>query len=212
MGIYRYYPNEPLFKLIDFNLSDDAKTEILKLVDCLEADQGVHRIFYPTNNLDVLLSIPELKKEFDRLQLTQGLFSMAIHVFPPHGYQIVHIDADESTHKYSLNLPISNVEDTWVEFYDAPLKPEAPIIRPDLLPGDVVQNKVRSYEFQKIGIKSRLKFPMVSPAIINTCCPHCVYSRNQQTRITLLCRLKWGFDLSQFGLNNTIPADDFTEL
>lgn len=208
MTIKRYYPTEPLFKLIDFNLNNSTKDEVVALVEQLKADQGEHRVFYPKNNLEILLNVKGLKDEFDRLNLTTALYSMAIHVVPPRAFQVPHIDADESTHKYSLNLPILNVDNTWVEFYDAQEKPRDPIIRPDLLPGDVLQNKVRSYEFHKGGLESRLKFSMTSPAIINTCCPHRVFNRNDNTRITILCRLKWGFDLSHYGLNNTIPADN----
>jgi hypothetical protein len=137
-------------------------------------------LFYVPNNLELFLSIPELKSELDKLNFTESVHSFAFYVVQKTSSlgTTHHIDTGDRT--YSFNLPILNCNNTFVNFYKTN---EAPVEK--MLP-----NKVTYYWYDPTKCKLVDNLEMIQPHIINIKEVHNIVNINNAPRITLLIRLK----------------------
>ena len=147
-----------------------------------ETDLSATNLFYPANNLELFLGIPELRAALDNLGWTEYVDSFAIHILQPHDRIALHTDTGDFD--YSLNIPIKNCEKTFVNFYSSSSPPV-----------DATHDKVtyKGYDAKKCSIVTSLE--LKTPYVINVKEIHNVVSLNKLPRITLLIRLGKNIDL-----------------
>jgi hypothetical protein len=144
-----------------------------------------NNLFYIPSNVELFLSIPELKTELDRLELTEHIIHFGFYVLQTTSDQCPHIDSGDPV--YSFNIPIYNCENTFVNFYTVSSDPVERYL----------PNGVSYYRVNLQDCKLADSLEMNQPYIINVKQAHCVVNKNPSPRITLLIRLKKEVDLSR---------------
>ena len=127
------------------------------------------------------LKIKELKDFLENLNLIDSIFVFSLHVTIKNEPEVIHID--EGEFNCSLNLPILNCNNTFVNFYETielPKKGRLPNSNEDV---------VDYLEFDKKNCKLVNCLEMNKPHLINVKIPHGILNPNPTTRITLLIRL-----------------------
>jgi hypothetical protein len=141
------------------------------------------KLFYPPNNIELFLSIPELKEELDRLGWTEHVDSFGFYIVQKTKGSTLHTDTGDR--KYSFNIPILNCKDTLVNFYTTDSEPEVQIH------GEGVD--YNKYDVDKCTLVDSLE--MNTPNVINVKEVHNIVNDNHKPRITLLVRLKSNLNL-----------------
>ena len=144
-----------------------------------------NNLFYIPNNVELFLSIPELKEELYRLELTDHIVHFGFYVLQTTSNENPHIDSGDLV--YSFNIPIYNCENTFVNFYTVNSQPVERYL----------PNGVSYYWVDPKQCKLSDSLEMNQPYIINVKQAHCVVNKNPSPRITLLIRLKKEVDLSR---------------
>lgn len=144
-------------------------------------------LFYIPDNLNLFLSIPELKKELDKLNWTQYVFGIGFYIVAPTEGSPIHVDSNTFT--YSFNIPILNCEDTFVNFYRTDKEPKKEIYK-------VYDTYVNYYRFDPADCQIVDKLELLEPHVINVQQVHNIINKNTKPRITLLIRLRNDLDLS----------------
>lgn len=144
-----------------------------------------NNLFYIPNNVELFLSMPELKTELDRLKLTEHIMHFGFYVLQTTSGQDPHIDSGDPV--YSFNIPIYNCENTFINFYTVSSNPVE-----RYLPNGISYYWVNP---QNCTLVDSLE--MNQPYIINVKQAHTIVNKNPWPRITLLIRLKKEADLSR---------------
>lgn len=159
--VFKYFPKEELFKK--------------------------ESLFYIPNNLNIFLSIPELKAELDKLNWTPYVFSIGFYIIGNTNGTHIHLDSNTFTH--SFNIPILNCENTFVNFYKTDKEPKKEVYK-------LYDTLINYYRFDPADCVVVDQLEMLTPNVINVQEPHNVVNKNTKPRITLLIRLKNDIDLS----------------
>jgi hypothetical protein len=144
-------------------------------------------LFYITDNLNIFLSIPELKAELDKLNWTPYVFSIGFYIIAPTTGTHIHLDSNSFNH--SFNIPILNCENTFVNFFKTDKEPKKEVYK-------LYDTFVNYYRFDPVDCEVVDQLEMVTPHVINVQEPHNVVNKNSKPRITLLIRLRNDIDLS----------------
>lgn len=147
----------------------------------------IDSLFYIPDNIKTFLSIPELRAELDRLGWTPYVMPFAFYIVQPTKGTIVHIDSGDL--KYSLNVPILNCNDTFVNFY---VTKEQPIMQKYV----EYDRTINYFRYNPVKCKLADKLEMTTPHVIKVKEVHNITNLNTGPRITLLIRLKSNLDLS----------------
>lgn len=134
-------------------------------------------LFYLENNKELFLSIPELREELIRLELLDHVYGIAVYVV--YGSTPLSIHKDSGDILYSLNLPLSGCENTFVNFYHSTLPAEEKI----------TLNGNRYFHYNEGSCELIDQLEMTTPHIINIKVPHAVINQCTEPRITMLIRL-----------------------
>ncbi len=138
-------------------------------------------LFYPKNNLEIFLSIPELKEFLIKSGYIKNLSAFAFFILQGNSnkikQEIIHIDT--GNYNYSLNLPIKNCNNTYTYFYSS---------------NDIPKLKRMPHgddylELDKKNCKLIDRLELTSPHVINVKIPHSIINNNTDPRISLLIRL-----------------------
>ena len=139
------------------------------------------------NNSESFYQIPELDSFLRKLNLLSFVNMAALHVLEPNRGGNIHVDV--GAYRYSLNIPILNCNNTYVEYYE----PTAP---PTIVTKEYMGKTVRLRKFDQNKCKLILRKETIDPYIIDTQFPHKVVSENPTgTRVMLLLRLNNSFKL-----------------
>ena len=150
-------------------------------------DSKVNNLFYLPDNINLFLSISELRTELDRLGWTQHVLGFAFYVVPPNSGSMIHLDSGEIIH--SFNIPIKNCKNTFVNFYKTTSQP----IKRTYIAYD---KEVNYFMFNPHTCELVDKLEMNTPHVIKVKEAHNITNLNTGSRITLLIRLKSNLDLS----------------
>jgi hypothetical protein len=154
------------------------QAEVMKLFPAENENQST--LFYIQNSVSEFLKIDLLREQLQRLGLIDNIVSIAfynLHTTRPSGGAL-HIDHGEST--FSLNLPIKNCDNTFVNFYTSSVEPEKRFN----------EANVPYYHIDAANSSLIDRIEMTQPYIINVKVPHNVVNPNRESRKTLLIRLK----------------------
>jgi len=165
-----------LFKSIHIDHIDTIINRALALVP--ENKKYRTGLFYIDDNKEKFLSIPQLSKLLSELGLLEHVSGIAVYVVYSGTPIIIHRDSGDIT--YSLNIPLSGCENTFVNFYDT-VQQNVPLV-------DGARVNYFSYDPQQCQLIQSLE--MTTPHLINVSVPHAVVNGNNQPRITLLIRLR----------------------
>jgi hypothetical protein len=133
-------------------------------------------LFYLENNKELFLSIPELREELIRLELLDHVYGIAVYVVYSSTPMSIHEDSGYIL--YSLNLPLSGYENTFVNFY----QPSVPAQE------KISHNGNRFFHYPEADCELVDQLEMTTPHIINVKVPHAVVNQNTEPRITMLIR------------------------
>jgi hypothetical protein len=142
------------------------------------------KLFYPPDNVNMFLNIPELRDELDRLGWTQHVDSFAFYIVQKTNGSTPHTDTGDR--KYSFNIPIKCCIKTKVNFYTTESEP--------VLQYHTSSVDYNKYEIEKCTLVDSLE--MLIPHVINVKEVHNITNPNYIPRITLLVRLKSTIDLN----------------
>lgn len=140
-------------------------------------------LFYLPNNVELFLSIPELKEELDKLGWTEYVDSFAFYCVQKTKGSTLHTDTGDRL--YSFNIPIMNCRDTQVNFYTSESEPETQ------LHGEGVD--YNRYNPDTCTLVDSLE--MIMPHVIKVKEVHNIVNNNYGPRITLLVRLNSDLNL-----------------
>lgn len=144
-------------------------------------------LFYIPDNLNIFLSIPELKAELDKLNWTPYVFGIGFYIISPTNGTHIHLDS--TTFNHSLNIPILNCENTFVNFYKTESEPKKEVYK-------LYDTLINYNRFDPADCEVIDQLEMLTPHVINVQEPHNVVNKNTKSRITLLIRLRNELDLS----------------
>lgn len=134
-------------------------------------------LFYLENNKELFLSIIELREELIRLELLDHIYGIAVYVV--YSSDPLSIHKDNGDILYSLNLPLSGCENTFVNFYHSTVPAQEKI----------TYNGNRYFHYDEGDCELVDQLEMTTPHIINVKVPHAVVNHNTEPRITMLIRL-----------------------
>jgi len=143
-------------------------------------------------NPNDFLEKPNLKSYLEKTECIDYVESMGFLVLQKFAYHSIHIDAMKSA-QYSLNIPIKNCKNTYINFYQN----NGPIIE-QLTPNGL---KFYKYDHDQCVLIDRAE--MSVPHIISLTEPHNVSNGNNTVRITLLIRLNNEFDMASYQKKNS---------
>lgn len=144
-------------------------------------------LFYIPDNLNVFLSIPELKAELDKLNWTTHIFGIGFYILGTTSGSHIHLDSSTFTH--SFNIPILNCENTFVNFFKTEKEPKKEVFK-------LYDTVINYHRFDPADCELVDQLEMVTPHVINVQEPHNIVNTNTTPRITLLMRLRNDLDLS----------------
>lgn len=142
------------------------------------------KLFYPSDNVNMFLNIPELKEELDRLGWTQHVDSFAFYIVQKTNGSTLHTDTGDR--KYSFNIPIKGCTNTKVNFYTTDSE--------SVLQEHTSRVDYNKYEIEECTLADSLE--MTIPHVITVKEVHNITNPNHIPRITLLVRLKSTVDLN----------------
>ena len=162
---------------------ENIKTIQEKVIDVFpkESLSEKDNLFYLPNNLDIFMNIPELKKELDNLNWTNYVHSFGFYTIQKSYGTPLHIDS--GTCQYSLNIPILNCKNTFVNFYKTNTEP----VKSSYM---AFGKLIDYYKYNITDCVLQDKLEMTSPHVIKVKEVHNVTNINSLPRITLLIRLK----------------------
>lgn len=135
-------------------------------------------------SIDRFLDIKDLKKIYDRLQVTDYIQSIIINACNRKDNLINEIHSDYGDFIYSINIPIVNTKNTFIHFYDV----EGPgVYMPN---GDTWYPTTKWSKCTCTHIES---VEMTQPILVNVSVPHSYTNHNDSQRIVLLTRLGKSF-------------------
>lgn len=134
-------------------------------------------LFYLENNKELFLSIPELREELIRLELLEHVYGIAVYVVYDSTPLSIHKDSGYIL--YSLNIPLSGCENTFVNFYHSQTPAQEKI--------SANGNRFFHYPEKECELVDQLE--MTTPHIIKVKTPHAVVNQNKTPRITMLIML-----------------------
>ena len=166
-GIVRYLrvPTENLEKIQD---------EIYSLFPSDLMSQSVLHYVTPID----FIKKPNLKSYLEKTECIDHIESMAFIVFQPYCVHSIHIDSGPA--QYSLNIPVKNCKNTYVNFYQN----NGPIEK------KLTPNKLTFYKYDPKQCVIIDRAEMSIPHMINVKHPHNVVNENDTVRIAFLIRLK----------------------
>lgn len=135
---------------------------------------------------------PNLKSYLEKTECINYVESMAFMVLQKFCNHSIHIDAVKSA-QYSLNIPIKNCKNTYINFYQN----NGPIGE------QLTPNGLKFYKYDPTQCVLVDRAEMSIPHIISLTEPHNVSNENDTVRITLLIRLNNEFDLSSYQKKNS---------
>lgn len=142
-------------------------------------------LFYIKDNVKHFLSIPELKDNLDRLRVREYVNLIGFYYIPTTTVSGTFKHIDYGDNNYSLNVPISGCNNTWVNFYKSDIEP---VLKYN-------NAGVRYYHCDQESCILTERFEMNHPYVINVKTIHNVVNTNPEPRITLLIRLGKGWHL-----------------
>ena len=135
-------------------------------------------LFYLENNTQDCLGIPELQEALTDLQLRHHVSGIAVYVLCPGTEPSIHKDSGHI--QYSINIPLSGCDNTFVNFYQSHEPPQSRV--------SPSGHRYWHWPIEACELVDQLE--MTTPHIINVKNIHAVVNSNTQTRITLLIRLQ----------------------
>jgi hypothetical protein len=139
---------------------------------------------YIENNKDVFLTLPSIKKVINDLKLPNYCVGqVAINVTM--GYDNGNYHMDSGPYRYSLNIPISGCENTWINFYNTLANPHVV----------TVENKGKTHHFFRYypdDCELIESHETSVPYLLSVKVPHRVENKSPNMRVMLLIRI---FDL-----------------
>ena len=140
-------------------------------------------IFYSKKDLE-FLTIDELKSELKRLNFLDRVKSIAFNITQPNNLNSgIHVDTGQ--HTQSLNIPLQNCENTYINHFKSK---KLPIEKGFVNPLTNKQQTYYEYDEKECNLISSKETNI--PYLIDTKTPHNVSSKNDKVRIALLIRLK----------------------
>ena len=155
-------------------------SELIKMPNYTDA-----KLFYPENHVNLFLTVDPLREELEKLKLLDDVLAIAVIVVDPG--QRIPIHTDTGGYTYSLNIPISGYNKTYVNFY----KPESeshsrvPVVRST---GESTGHTYNKFDIQTCELID--SFESTMPYIMDTQVPHDVVNKSRLPRVFLLIRLK----------------------
>lgn len=168
------------YKHIHFDNLNFIQRKVLDKFPKSEINNSAN-IFYIPNNVEIFLGIDELKLNLERINWLSHVHSFAFCITNTKKVTSPHIDTGISL--YSLNIPILNCKNTYVNFY----KTNSEAVKKSYISHDKVID-FYSYNLSDCILQDKLE--MTEPHVIKVKEVHNIVNYNNKPRITLLIRLK----------------------
>lgn len=167
-----YFPIE----VVNLNI---IREKILRLIPKYTMPHRSNFFYVPKEKI---LAIEELTLALKNIGLLNYIDATGINFYYK-AIPIIHVDT--GNFEYSLNIPISGYNNTYINYYEASVEPELKS-----------KGTVSWLEYTVSNCTLIEKFESNTPAIVNTQAPHAFENFNSEPRIMLLLRLKKTVDSS----------------
>jgi hypothetical protein len=169
---------EDFYKPIHIDNLDEIQKEILKLIPENLLDQTT--LTYIENSKNIFLGIPMLSDFLKSKNMYGSVGDIAINI--TQGKKSGNYHMDSGPYKHSLNIPIINCENTWINFFK--VDSDYKVV--------TVENKGKTHHFFRYTedqCELIHKAETKEPYLLGVKTPHRVTNGSDQTRIMLLIRL-----------------------
>jgi len=163
------------------NLSQ-IQDAILKMIDVPDY-QGA-TLFYPSDNKKLVAEVDSLTQYLSNVDLISDILGVAVIIVNPDTRIPIHKDTGDYT--YSLNIPLSGYDKTFVNFYNTDAHDN--VIKVPKQEGQSSGHAYNKFELKDCDLSS--SHESNTPYIMDTRVPHDVVNDTDTTRIFLLIRLK----------------------
>jgi hypothetical protein len=178
-----------LYHPVKLNTLPTIKKELLELASS-KIDLSQQTFTYG-QGVRFFLSSNSLKKELIRLKLINHIYKIAISV-TIESKSPIHVDSKSNYYTYSLNIPLSGFENTFLSHY----QPKDEKSYKNKIANDGFIYSV--YEEDNCNLIQKIE--TLYPALVNTSIPHSFENLNSIPRIMLMIR----FNYETFDVNNFI--------
>ena len=173
------------YRPVQIDNLDIIQKEVMELIPSHLLDKTT--LTYIENNKKIFLGIPALYEFLASKKLLFSVGSIAVNVTTGQGKGNHHVDS--GPWQYSLNIPILNCENTWINFFkvDSDYKIKT------------VENKGQTHHFYgytEDQCELIYEAETIEPYLLGVKTPHRVVNKSDDTRVMLLIRLYPGAPLS----------------
>lgn len=176
---YKYVNMTRCYTPMEISHLEIIQTKVMELIPTKDLTHS--HAFYLDDNIDMFLSIPELRYELEQLSMINFIFCFGLLVLQPFDKTPIHTDTGPIT--YSFNIPISGCENSKISWYQSNTAPRE---------SWTAQGK-NYFVYDPLSCQEISQFDMKQPAIINVKIPHRVINltnQHKKPRVTLLTKLK----------------------
>ena len=167
-----------MFEEITLNNLPKIQEQVLSVI---KSDYDINQtIFDFPNDWQKYLQLPSIKEVLELLNLTEITEKVAVNIT---NQWTSYIHIDHGGFRYSLNIPILNTKNTFLNFFDVKenVPPEGRM---------TIVGRKKYYIFNDDDVILSKRFETISPYFLDTSVPHSFESHNPNPRIMLLIRLK----------------------
>lgn len=169
---------EDFYKPVHIENLTEIQQEVLKSIPENLLDQTT--LTYIENSKNIFLAIPILQDFLKSKNMYQSVGDIAINITQGKKSGSYHMDS--GPYKHSLNIPIINCENTWINFFKVDSDYEVV----------TVENKGKTHHFFRYTedqCELIHEVETTQPYLLGVKTPHKVINKSDQTRIMLLLRL-----------------------
>jgi hypothetical protein len=163
------------------NLSQIQDT-ILKMIPIPEYDRAT--LYYPNDNKKLVTEVDLLTQYLASVDLESEIHGVGVIIVNPKAQIPIH--KDHGNYTYSLNIPLSGYQKTFVNFYKT--NADDTLIEVQKKVGQSSGHRYNAFERDKCELI--VSHESLTPYIMDTRIPHDVVNKSDTTRIFLLIRLK----------------------
>lgn len=135
---------------------------------------------YIEDNKKIFLEVKPLREFLEARQLHWSVGQIAVNITMPHEEGSYHVD--NGPYKYSINIPISDGKNTWINFFETSAEPHQV----------EVFNKGKPHNFSRFHKEECTliyQAETTKPYLLGVKTPHQVVNKSDNMRIMLLLRM-----------------------
>ena len=170
---------------------ESIRIQALKIINPDKFIDQKPAFVYIPNNIEMFLSIPELKEFLDNKGWTNHITGIMFNVMQAHSMSLIHIDP--LLFNKSFNIPLSGYELSYLDFYKKKIKDSTLTVNSN----NEVSDRFSFWSFEKEDVEFISRYQTNTPFMLRTEVPHQVINNSSSKRVNLLIRLSYKLDLSE---------------